>query len=74
MNAIYQGKAEELDQNFIESVKAAFKDKEIEITVYERDETDYLLRSPANRERLVRAIADVENSENIVTPDQDQFQ
>jgi antitoxin YefM len=74
MNAIYQGKAEELDQNFIESVKAAFKDKEIEITIYERDETDYLLRSPANRERLVRAIADVENSENIVSPDQDQFQ
>ncbi len=74
MTAIYQGKAEELDQNFIESVEAAFKDKEIEITVYERNETDYLLRSPANREQLVRAIGDVENSENIDTPDQDQFQ
>ena len=74
MTAIYQGKAEELDQNFIESVEAAFKDKEIEITVYERNETDYLLRSPANREQIVRAIGDVENSENIDTPDQDQFQ
>ena len=74
MTAIYQGKAEELDQNFIESVEAVFKDKEIEITVYERNETDYLLRSPANREQIVRAIGDVENSENIDTPDQDQFQ
>lgn len=74
MNAIYQGKADELDQNFIESVKAAFKDKEIEITVYERDETAYLLRSSANRDQLLRAIADVQNSDNLVTPDQDQFQ
>jgi len=68
MNAIYQGKADELDQNFIESVKAAFKDKEIEITVYERDETEYLLRSPANREHLLRAIADVEKLDRVVKP------
>jgi antitoxin YefM len=74
MNAIYQVKADELDQSFLDAVKAAFKDKEIEITVYERDETAYLLRSPANRERLLRAIADVENSRNMVTPSQEQFQ
>lgn len=47
MTAFYQGKAEALDSNFLEDVKAAFKDKEIEITVYERDETAYLLRAPA---------------------------
>ncbi len=74
MNAIYQGRADELDQSFVDSIKAAFKDKEIEIAVYERDETAYLLRSPANREHLLRAIADIEKSENVVTPDQDQFQ
>jgi antitoxin YefM len=73
MNAIYQLKADELDQAFLDSIKAAFKDKEIEITVSERDETAYLLRSPANRERLLGAIADVEKSENIVTVDQEQF-
>jgi len=74
MNAIYQGRADELDQGFVDSIKAAFKNKEIEIAVYERDETAYLLRSPANREHLLRAISDVENSENMVTPNQDQFQ
>lgn len=74
MNAIYQGRADELDQNFVEAVKAAFKDKEIEITVYERDETEYLLRSPANREHLLRAISDVNRSENLVIPNQDEFQ
>jgi antitoxin YefM len=73
MDAIYRAKADELDQSFLEALKAMFKDKEIEILVYERDETSYLLRSPANRERLLRAIADIESSQNIVAPEQEQF-
>lgn len=48
--------------------------KEIEIAATERDETAYLLRSPANREHLLSAIADVEKSQNITTADQEQFQ
>ena len=74
MDAIYHVKADELDQSFLDAIKEMFKDKEIEIAVYERDETAYLLRSPANREHLLRAVADVENSQNIVAPDQEQFQ
>jgi antitoxin YefM len=74
MDAIYHVKADELDQRFLDALKALFKDKEIEITVYERDETAYLLRSPANRSRLLRAVADVESLRNVVTPDQEQFQ
>ncbi|MDT5122436.1 MAG: antitoxin YefM [Acidobacteriota bacterium] len=74
MDAIYHVKADELDQRFLDAIKELFKDKEIEIAVSERDETAYLLRSPANRERLLRAIADVESSHNIVAPEQEQFQ
>jgi len=74
MNAIYQVNADELDQQFLDALKAMFKNKEIEITVYERDETAYLLRSPANRERLLRAVADTEAPQNIITPEQEQFQ
>lgn len=74
MNAIYQLKADELDENFVNAIKEAFKDKEIEIAVYERDETAYLLRSPANREHLLSAIADVEKSQNIVVAEQEPFQ
>lgn len=66
MDAIYRAKADELDQSFLDALKAMFKDKEIEIVVYECDETSYLLRSPANRERLLRAIADIESSQHIV--------
>ena len=42
MQTIYQINANELDQTLLESIKAQFKNKEIEIVVSERDETDYL--------------------------------
>ena len=74
MDAIYHVKADELDESFLDALKAMFKDKEIEIAVCERDETAYLLRSPANRARLLRAVADVESLQNVVTPEQEQFQ
>jgi antitoxin YefM len=72
MNAIYHVKADELDQSFLDALKAMFKDREIEIVVSERNETAYLLRSPANREHLLSAVADVENSHNIITTNQFQ--
>ncbi|CAN5320203.1 hypothetical protein BH20ACI1_BH20ACI1_30570 [soil metagenome] len=74
MQTIYQINADELDENFLDSVKAQFKHKEIEIVVFERDETDYLLRSPANRNYLLRAIQDIEENKNIIVPNQEQFQ
>lgn len=48
--------------------------REIEIAIREsaepaEDETSYLLRSPANRDRLLRAIAQAERGEDLVTLD-----
>lgn len=74
MQTIYQIKADELDESILESIKALFKNKEIEITVTERDETAYLLRSEVNREYLLRVVEDVENNRNIITPTPEQFQ
>ena len=74
MQTIYQINADELDENLLASIKAQFKHKEIEIVVFERDETEYLLRSPANREYLLRTIQDVEENRNIIVPNQEQFQ
>ena len=74
METIYQLNADDLNEDFLEGLKASFKHKEIEIVVYERDETAYLLRSPANRSRLLQAVADVEENRNLVFPDQEQFQ
>lgn len=74
MQTIYQINADELDQSILDSIKALFKHKEIEIVISERDETAYLLRSPVNRERLLRAINDIEENRDIIVPDQEQFQ
>ena len=77
MTTTYELEANELDISLIESIKAAYKDKKIEIEVFEVNETDtteYLLSSPANKEHLLRAIDDIENGQNIIVPDQEQFQ
>ena len=74
MQTIYQINADDLNEDFLEGLKTTFKHKDIEIVVYERDETGYLLQSPANRARLLEAAADVEQGRNIVIPDQEQFQ
>ncbi len=40
----------------------------------DEDETAYLMRSPANRTVLLRRIAEIERGENLVIPDQSQFE
>ena len=74
MFTVYHLNADDLDVNFLESLKATFRHKQIEIAVAEADDTEYLLRSPANRERLLRTVADVEAGRNLVTPEQQMFQ
>jgi antitoxin YefM len=74
METIYQLNADDLNEDFLEGLKASFKHKDIEIVVYERDETAYLLRARANHAQLLKAIADVEQNRNVVVPDQEQFQ
>jgi antitoxin YefM len=64
MYTIYRLRADELDQRFLDTLKHQFQDREIEIVVTEaadraEDETAYLLRSPANRERLLNALENV---------------
>jgi len=59
MQTIYRLKASELDHHFLEGLKATFQDREIEIIVYEVNETDYLLKSDANKIKLLKAIENV---------------
>ena len=79
MYTVYRLKASELDSNFLKSLKSLFKDKEIEIAVSEtptteEDETAYLLRSDANRERLMKALENVSLRRDIVTIKLDEIQ
>ncbi|MCX6903564.1 MAG: hypothetical protein NTW03_08820 [Verrucomicrobia bacterium] len=74
MFAIYHLNADELNAEFVESLKIAFKHGPVEITVSDADETHYLLRSSANRDHLLTAVKDAANQRNLVVPDQKMFQ
>ncbi len=73
METTYRLNADELDNKFVDSLKSIFKNKKIEIVVSEIDETEYLLRSTANKEHLLDAVNDVENNKKIIVPEQKQF-
>lgn len=74
MQSSYRLKANDLDEKFLAGLKETYKDKDIEIIIYEVDETEYLLRSPANRERLLKAKANVENGSNLIEVDLEDLQ
>lgn len=74
MYTVYQLNSDELSVEFLESVKALFPHKTIEIAVteleiVEQDETAYLLGDPANRTRLLEALENVARQRNLVTVD-----
>lgn len=79
MYTIYRINANELDGRFVRAMKAMFKNKEIEIAVCEaaqteNDETAYLLKSPANKKRLLQAIENVEHNRGLVVANLDELQ
>ena len=58
IRANFTMKLNDLDAGLIEKLKSLFKnDKLIEINVLDdRDETEYLLSTPANRESILRSL------------------
>jgi len=66
MEAVFRLNTRELGTGFITSLRDAYPDQNIEITVREQDETEYLCSSPANRERLETAVENVKQGKNII--------
>lgn len=74
MQTTYQINTDELDDRFVASIKAAFPRRNVTIAVNdEADETEYLLSDPDRKERLLRAIDDINHGRNLVTPDPSLF-
>nr|VFK80143.1 MAG: antitoxin YefM [Candidatus Kentron sp. SD] len=76
MYTTYRLNADELTPGFLDALKTLFKHKTIEISVcdteqIERDETAYLLGNPVNRARLLEAVENVANGQNLVSVDLD---
>jgi antitoxin YefM len=68
MQTTYRLNAGELDEKFLQSVKALFTrpDEEIEITISAvHDDTAYLLSSEANRRHLELALQDAAAGQNL---------
>ena len=65
MEMTYRLNTRELGNSFINSLRDAYPDQDIEISVREQDETEYLCNSPANREHLENAIENVKQGKTI---------
>lgn len=70
MYTLYKINSDELNENFIAAIKAQFPHQTIEISIaessqIEQDETDYLLKNPVNKARLLAAITQVDNNQLI---------
>ncbi len=77
MRSTYRVKASELDERFVQSLRALYDEREIEIEVMEvgeiQDETEYLMSSPENKRRLLEAIDDIKNNRNLIQVDADRL-
>ena len=78
MYMIYRMRVEELDSRFLQILKIMFQGQEIEIVVREApqseaDETAYLLKFPANCDRLLKAIENVAQRRNLVPLEFDEL-
>jgi len=66
MTTTYHLNVNELSVELLNSIKAAFKDKTIDITVSEAiDETDYLLSSEANKKMLEESMQQLKDGKGI---------
>jgi hypothetical protein len=63
----------ELDNSFLDKLREMFKNKRIELSVTESDDTVYLGASKANKELLSASIANIENGEDLIIADKKLF-
>jgi len=66
MTTIYRLHVSELSAELIDSIKAAFKNKTIEIIVQDAmDETEYLLSNEANKRHLSESMKELEEGRGV---------
>ena len=65
MVTTYRLNTRELESTFIDSIKTTYPNQVVEIQVREQDETEYLLGTSANRERMEKIIKETEEGKLI---------
>ena len=67
METIFHLNSSEIDSKFWKVVKQLFENKDVEISIKTTDdETDFLLSDPATKQKLIKAIKNVEENKNLV--------
>ena len=66
MYATYTFKKDELNYEFLDNLKKLIPGDEVHLSVESYDETEYLMRTPANREILLNRIKDIEDGKELV--------
>ena len=69
MITTYRLNTNELSAQLIELIRKSFPGKEIEITVFEQDATDYLKSSAVNEKKISESISRIENNEGLISVD-----
>ena len=74
MELTYRLNASELNEDFLNTLKKIYKGKDLEVTIQvKEDETEYLLKSEANRSQLLKAIKDVKGGKSLKTLDMNKL-
>jgi hypothetical protein len=74
MSTTFRLNADDLEPSFIEKIKTLFAHKDITVTIYEEDASDYLSSTRANREHLDRSISDIREGKNLIEVDPRMFE
>ena len=57
----------ELENSFIDTIRTTYPNQVVEIEIREPDETEFLMSSPVMREKLDRAIKNVNEGKNLIS-------
>jgi len=75
METVFKLKANELDKQFVDSVKNLFRDIEIEISIKPtQDETEFLFNTSANKKQLLEAIKEIKMDKNLIRFTHEEFE
>ena len=66
MSSEFRLNTDDLTPELIDRIKILFPHKDVEILIYEKDETDYLLSNEVNKKHLLDAVTRVEKKEGLI--------